>query len=409
MCSSDLGTYEFMPLFWTNSKGKPMEWRGFVRLIPKANQIKHKVNWDPSEEKDTVPITADHLKPNPNNASKGLVDIDEDTVAQIWTVSGRSDRSPTVHIPTYVKKGKNLGKANETSPLTQALIDMQTKFHKKWDIGYRPQGYQEEEVKGAGKPYYMMAYHKWIDSPRNPDKHILFPAAASIKYDGTRTQLHCDDGKVFMSSRRRKIYPSKKYLDTDLMRIFRKFPNIYLDAEAFACDEDGTPLNLNEINGRMAKEDPPDYDPKNDPHPIELRVFDVFIPEGKSNRCIGMQIEPQSPFANRLAFLNCIFTMLKPKYVKQVKQEIMADEKEYDEYHDAAVAAGHEGSVIRNLAAPYEFSLSREVRSYQVRKRKPRYDGKYTVVDYTQGTSGKAVGAIIMVLETKKEIGRAHV
>jgi hypothetical protein len=388
------GEYRFDKLNWTNAAGKPMIWQGFVRLVPTKNIKKYAVNWSPAdEEKDMIPIIPDHLEAAP---------IPDGAVGQIWSVSGRADLNPTTNIPTFIKAGKNIGRANETNVFTQALITMRSKHLKKIDGGYisgdaAPAAAVVPDA-NAARPYYMMAYHKWIDKPRDPTRHIKFPAAVSIKFDGTRVQVHSTADRIVFSSRRKKLFPSKPYLEQNLQKLFTKYPNIYLDAEAFIEDS-----NLNIITGIMTRE-------SGDGPSIMLNVFDMFVPVGevvyRSTSGSGSKdgkIMPESSFADRSAFLDHVFSEFAFEHIHRIDQEIITTEKEYDEYHELAVADGNEGTVIRNLATPYEFSDRREIRSYHVRKRKPRYDDTFAVVDYTQGTSGGAVGAIIMVLETKKD------
>jgi len=385
------GEYHFPELHNTNTKGKPMMWKAFVRLVPRENIKKYKVNWDPSSEvDDMIHIVDGHLKHTA---------IPDGVVGQIWSICGRADMNPTTNIPTFIKIGKNIGRANQTNVLTQALITMRSKYLKKMDIGYNTMGgdAQLAEVNpDAPRPYYMMAYHKWCDRPRDPERHIVFPAVASIKFDGTRVQAHSVNGRICFSSRRKKLFPSKPHLEHDLQKVFDKYPGIYLDSEAYI---EGS--NLNVITGIMARE--------SNKHPnvqdLELNVFDAFVPVGRvvygSGKKVA-EITPASSLLDRIKFLDHMFNEFVFDSIHRIDQEILETIVEYDEYHDDVMADGNEGTVIRNLMAPYEFSQTREIRSYQVRKRKPRYDDKFTVVDYTQGTSGSAVGAIILILETEK-------
>lgn len=394
------GKYQFPTLKWTNSHGKSMIWNATVRLMPtKFAKRKYVVNWNTStDEKEVVPISKQHIqmdKSKPTQTGKGIVSPPAGTVAQMWTVNGREDMNPTTSIPTFIMTGKNIGRANETNVLTQALITMRSKYFKKIDKGYRLEGHQDdEEEKGGAKPYYMMAYHKWIDTPRDPARRIVFPAAGSIKFDGTRVQTHAVNGHIYFSSRRKKLFPPKPHLELELQPMFAKYPGMYLDSEAFI---EGS--NLNVITGIMVRES----NKSPNVQELMLNVFDMFVTEGRVPYGTGNKfIDAKSSFTDRSEFLDVLFAEFMTKHIHRIDQEIMNDEKEYDEFHNDAVSTGNEGTVIRNLAAPYEFSDRREIRSYQVRKRKPRYDDKFKVVGYTQGINGKAVGAIILILETAK-------
>ena len=88
------------------------------------------------------------------------------------------------------------------------------------------------------------------------------------------------------------------------------------------------------------------------------------------------------------------------KLLVKVETFIANTREEATEHHDAFMKENYEGSIIRNLDAPYEFSGIRELRTYQIRKRKPRYSGEYEIIGYAEGTRGKDKGAIIWELKT---------
>lgn len=392
------GEYHFHPLHSTNTKGDPMIWNAFVRLVTvDTAQKTYTVNWKPNiESKDMIHILPGHLAVNDKLPNQGLIPIPKCVVAQIWARSGRADMNPTENIPSFITTGKNIGRANETNVLTQALITMRSKYYKKMDYGYKPVGDNVEEQKqlaNAPKPYYMMAYHKWIDKPRDRTRNIIFPAVVSIKYDGTRVQVHSINNKIYFSSRRKKLFPSKPHLEKDIKKLFDAYPTIYLDTEAYI---EGA--NLNVITGTMTKES----NKNNDVEKLTLNVFDMFLPTGSVTYNGNKTITPASSFADRMSFLDSVFQDFAFKHIYRVDQVVVNTEDEYDRFHTEVMNDNNEGTIIRNLAAPYEFSDKKEIRSYQVRKRKPRYDDKFKVVDYTEGKNGGSAGAIILILETAK-------
>lgn len=58
----------------------------------------------------------------------------------------------------------------------------------------------------------------------------------------------------------------------------------------------------------------------------------------------------------------------------------------------------YEGTVIRNLAAPYEIGKTKEIRSYQIRKRKPYSTAEFAIWDYKEG-KGKNKGVITWIMK----------
>ena len=66
------------------------------------------------------------------------------------------------------------------------------------------------------------------------------------------------------------------------------------------------------------------------------------------------------------------------------------------------IKKGYEGVILKNNSGIYEFSKDKEIRSYHIRKRKPRHSSEYKIIDYKCGTIGKEENAIIWILETKE-------
>ena len=86
----------------------------------------------------------------------------------------------------------------------------------------------------------------------------------------------------------------------------------------------------------------------------------------------------------------------KLKYIKQVETFISNNKQDETKLYHTFLENGYEGSIVRNLDAPYEIGK----RSYQIRKRKPRFDSEYEIVGYKEGKQGKDKGAIIWILKT---------
>ena len=403
--------YAFNTLHWTNNAGKPYIWNGYIALVsPAVADCKYEVNWDESSVNFTR-LESGYIEMDPNVQQSGKTGVGrisppKSKVAMIWTVNGRSDLNPTTSIPTFIHVGKNLTKKNATNQFTQALINLQTKYYSKIDKGYSN---PHTHVVEGEQTYFMMAFHKWEDSPRDLRKHIVFPAAVSIKYDGTRTQAHRNlNGVIIKSTRRNKLFPPRTHIDEELSTMLSTYPGLYIDAEAFIIGE-----NLNVITGKMTKEEAKDYDVEMDDSPIKLNIFDCFVPDGEITFTYAILnqevcVTARSNLLDRTKLLTHIFQQNKFEYLCQVKQRVMYNEQDYDTFHDQTMEQKHEGTIIRNLAAPYEFSKTREVRSYHVRKRKPRYNDEFRVVGYTTGRQGKAKGAIILILQTQNKKHTFH-
>ena len=101
--------------------------------------------------------------------------------------------------------GKNIGKKNETSHYEQAILDAQSKWNKKRDLGYRNKNIKESEI-----IYPMLAndFHKHKSK-------MVFPCYAQPKLDGYRmiynsSNKSCNSrqGKDFEIIKRTNMYKS---------------------------------------------------------------------------------------------------------------------------------------------------------------------------------------------------------
>jgi ATP-dependent DNA ligase len=84
-----------------------------------------------------------------------------------------------------------------------------------------------------------------------------------------------------------------------------------------------------------------------------------------------------------------------------IANNIKENNKFYKDYLDA----GYEGIMLRNPEGPYAKSSTKKssaLRSKNLLKRKEVYDGEYEVVNFTHGTMGKDMYAIVWVCITKE-------
>ena len=67
------------------------------------------------------------------------VQANDDGTASIIIESGYVDGKIANRPPKIIKKGKNIGKSNETTPLQQAMSQIQSEWQKKRDQNYEPE------------------------------------------------------------------------------------------------------------------------------------------------------------------------------------------------------------------------------------------------------------------------------
>ena len=119
---------------------------------------------------------------------------------------------------------------------------------------------------------------------------------------------------------------------------------------------------------------------------LEYHIFDLFFPT--------MCRMKEMPYLERKIILDDIFDItmkanVNLKFIVKVKTHIANTFEEETNLYEQFLAEKYEGSIVRNLDAPYEFGVDKEVRTYQIRKRKPRYSAEYEIVGYTEGAQEK--------------------
>lgn len=394
------GWYVFPALYSLDSMGRRRVWYINIRLIATpggSRPARRKIDWD---------YTQDTVVPIKTNMLDGKKDsIPKNVIAQIWTIQGIDPKltvghtyKPTKSIPTYILKGKNINHTNETTVLTQALILARSKYLKK---------------KGAATDdsarVYPVAVHKYDIIPKDTSRRLVYPIAVQRKLDGGRVVAYEDcRGKIVLYSRKLKDVPGHKHIEDALTKIYKfideKIPGAYLDGELYKHG-----LSLQVISGLMRREKDSKTDAKeakNNKDPktlLEYHVFDIFFPMSSE----GLRA---MPYIERMVILEQLFKHIGEvdssllTHVRKVQTVVANTAEEEEMLYKKFLTEGYEGSIVRNLHAPYEFGEHKEIRTYQMRKRKQRHSSEFIVVGYTQGTQGKDIGAIIWVLQTDKKI-----
>jgi hypothetical protein len=300
------------------------------------------------------------------------LDYNKPYVGVYWSKYGIDNGKVTTSIPTFINKGKNLNKINETSIFLQTLMSANIKYLKKVD-----------EYKSVR--YLPLALHKYAESD------MKYPVYVQPKLDGTRALSYMDkNSKVVIYSRRGKDITELNYLRSEIKSLILKLKSLsnvnwYLDGEMYKDGE-----SLQTINGFISQEIDSKRFSKYGDLRIMLNVFDMFSDEN-----------PKEPYSKRLALLSSAFKSGSYKYITLVNTTLVHNKEENDKLYKSFLKKGLEGSVIRKINFLYKIS-KKEIRTKDVVKRKPRLSGEFKVVGYKEGLKGKDKGAIIWILETSK-------
>jgi len=162
--------------------------------------------------------------------------------------------------------------------------------------------------------------------------------ALEYKYDGARIQLHRDGDRVQVWTRRLSDVTRSLPDVVEIARHLTGAPFI-LDGEVVALDAAGRPLPFQELMRRFRRVHGVDALVRE--MPLALHFFDCLMADGRS-----LIDEPYERRWQALA------TVTGGRYLAE--RRIVTDEAEAAVFRDAALAAGHEGVMAKDLASTYE-------------------------------------------------------
>jgi ATP-dependent DNA ligase len=396
--------YEFPTLYVLSDKNQLRKWNIYVRLIKTSSKkpVKTKTqNWNLLLE-DQVPIKKEYLE-NTFKLPDGLV-------AQIWTESGIIDMKISRYPPTYTTI-KNKGKKNERSSFQQALITARGKYLKKKQEGFNtniPNKLENNGTKSKNKQNIITdkKYFPMLAKNYKDVKIIEYPVYVQPKLDGLRCLVylyknpdkHPSYKDIVLYTRQKKEYPEnnitieiKKSVFELLKNNYDKLNNesLYLDGELYKHGVSLQNLNSFTRNSDLESKETGEY-----------HIYDIFYPS-----------YTDEPFSYRTEFLKTQYNKYVSKdfkkVVKLVPTHYVKTKKESDNLYKCYLDKNYEGTMIRIPGGKYcksNIKKSSSLRSKNLLKRKEVYDGEFEVINFTQGSKGKDIGACIWICITKDNL-----
>ncbi len=260
-------------------------------------------------------------------------------------------------------EGKNIGRANETTPLDQAKSEVESLMNKKKD-----EGYHEAGVESTVLPLPMLA-HKFVDR----GKSLKYPCFVQPKLDGNRALF---DGKKFWTRK------GKLYIPECVEHLKFDTDGMILDGEIML------PLGFTFQETTSAIKKPNKNTPK-----LEYYVFDIV----DGNNCT---------FRERLDALDLLIGLgrnedVVPEQVRMVKTILCETEAEATDWLAKSLRLGYEGLILRNADGMYAVGQ----RSVDLQKLKTFVDQEYEIVDCVDG-KGREEGAILYVCQLANGSGQ---
>lgn len=316
-------------------------------------------------------------------------------------------------------KGKNIGKANETTPFEQAVLQANSRINKKKKEGYKSLedlGLQNTEInsrnikmllndrlgefrtddKGSIKPMKCQQYYKskknWVDPNgniwddrkyfylTNPNESkekgsILpsFPAIIQPKINGVRALLYLENDKVVLRSKEGLNYniphiinwfENNKNIFTDI------HPNLIFDGELYIHGE-----LLQDIVSAVKK-------PNLNTQRITFNIFDLAIKDFNNKQRHNILLDIKNKY--ELIFNNHIHFVMSKK---------VENDKDVQFFTDQFILQGYEGSIIRDMKGLYGFGK----RPSCISKLKRTISNDYLIVDIVPQSKDKTLGQYVCV------------
>lgn len=290
---------------------------------------------------------------------------------QVWQVSYEGNVIKTLYgqhggkmqlTEDVIKKGKNIGRVNETTPEEQAALKAQQMYAKKVKEGYTTDmklALEKKNVLEAIEPMLAFPIEK-------KEKYVEFPAVAQPKLDGMRCIAIIDEqGRCSLFSRTQKPINTLPHIVQQLEESFKSYQHlpIILDGELYNHE---LKEDFNKIISLIKRDEP---------HPeaealIEYHIYDVVA---------------EKPYLERVAHLK-YGKLNKTKSLYLVPSWTVESREDLENAFHGFLEAGYEGAMYRNLNTPYEFK-----RSPGLLKVKVMQDDEFEIIGVLEG-NGKLAG-----------------
>ena len=295
------------------------------------------------------------------------------------TISGQLEGKKITNKWT-ICKGKNVGRANETTPEEQALKEAEAKHQKKRESGYT----LDLNKVGKKKFYEPMLAQDFKNKNRQSevmadlqlvDKGTVGSVFSQPKLDGIR----CIAMREGLFTRTGKEITAVPHISEALESFFKLYPNAVLDGELYnhAYKDD-----FNKIIHLVRKQNLTDEHLSESAEMIQYHIYDApVIGNGK------WAMTEKDLYSDRTSKLDASFVNLgleKEDCLVIVPTVEIHGREQLDRCYEDYIEAGYEGQMVR-LDGPYE-----NKRSPKLLKRKEFIDEEYKILGYEEGEGNRA-------------------
>ena len=280
-----------------------------------------------------------------------------------------------------VCEGKNLGKANETSPEEQARLEIEAKYKKQ-----RAQGkYHDtpDEIDNA-KFFAPMLAQKYEDRPPTQEDFDAGVIVSQPKLDGMR----CIANRHGLWTRKGKPIPVAPHIREALQTIFEGH-RVTIDGELY---NHNLKHMFEELLSIAKQSKPTEEDIAKAREWLQFHVYDMHDED-----------DPNATFNARYGNLvHLISTKSNTTIVRPVSTIRCFSQEELDALNESYVQDGYEGQMVRRDDTPYE-----NKRAKQLLKRKEFVTEEFGIKRIEAGKGNRSTWAARIVCVTKegKEFG----
>lgn len=316
--------------------------------------------------------------------------IKEGNTASIITETGQLDGKP-VKKNTPVLSGKNIGKANETTILEQAISDAQTKYNDKQKEGYKTMLqicknhniinvdvdlHKSENIRMIFKSCEIEfnTDHNNRPKPMLAEKYdgkIKYPVLVQPKYNGVRCRIMWENDKIIMVSREGELYNIKHIIE-DITPMIQNNKDVILDGEIYAHE--------------FALQDIVHFIHSDNMETLQLSFYAYDICDKHLNQ------------EDRWIKLVNLFHFFKPNECVISNHIIAKNEDELNNYFNSCIERKYEGSIIRDLKGKYMFGFRDKV----LKKLKKTISGEFRIIGTKLPESG-IISDFVWLCETDDE------
>ena len=219
--------------------------------------------------------------------------------------------------------GKNLGRANETTPIQQAESEAQSKWNRKLKSGY------SESISSAPSVAIPKKVKSWTQNHLPPK--VTFPLISTPKLNGVNATFHRTNGTITITSRGGELYPSIPHLESDIHSIMDLTTSDELNGELYIHGE-----SLQNITSAVKK-----------PKPLSLSLeFAIF----------DLADKPTMKYIDRRAIMLDVESILLPvdSPIYFLTGVVCNSHAELESHYNQCMHQKLEGTVIKHPSALYE-------------------------------------------------------